>query len=146
MGSSGKWVKDGEFTSQFDRLVSKIMSDCKTPGISLAVINDESVYAKVRQTSFFKRVYAEIAQGYGFSKLPDVPVTNETLFNCGSMSKAFTAASVSMLVDDNDNYPDVQWTAPVSSLIREDFVLSDYKYTEQVTVEDILSHRSGLPK
>jgi CubicO group peptidase (beta-lactamase class C family) len=51
-----------------------------------------------------------------------------------------------MLVDDNDNHPDVQWIAPVSSLIREDFVLSDCKYTEQVTVEDILSHRSGLPK
>jgi CubicO group peptidase (beta-lactamase class C family) len=62
------------------------------------------------------------------------------------MSKAFTAASVSMLVDDNENHPDVQWTASVSSLIREDFVLSDNKYTEQVTVEDILSHRSGLPK
>jgi CubicO group peptidase (beta-lactamase class C family) len=90
MGSSEKWVKDGELTLQFDGLVSKLMSHWKTPGLSLAVINDESVCVKVRQASFFKRLYTEIEQGYGFSKLPDVPVTNETLFNCGSMSKAFS--------------------------------------------------------
>ena len=62
------------------------------------------------------------------------------------MSKAFTAAAISFLVDDNERYPDVQWNAPVSKLIRDDFVLSDSRYTEEVTVEDILSHRSGLPE
>ena len=62
------------------------------------------------------------------------------------MSKAFTAAALSLLVDDNEEYPDVQWNAPVSKLIRDDFVLSDSRYTEEVTVEDILSHRSGLPE
>jgi len=62
------------------------------------------------------------------------------------MSKAFTAAAISFLVDDNEKYPDVQWNAPVSKLIRDDFVLSPSKYTEEVSVEDILSHRSGLPE
>jgi len=75
-----------------------------------------------------------------------VPVTANTLFNCASMSKAFTAAAISLLVDDNQKYPDVQWNTPVSSLIRDDFLLSDPRYTEEVTVEDILSHRSGLPE
>jgi CubicO group peptidase (beta-lactamase class C family) len=75
-----------------------------------------------------------------------MPVTTNTLFNCASMSKAFTAAAISLLVDDNDKYPDIQWNAPVSSLIRDDFVLSNPRYTEEVTVEDILSHRSGLPE
>ncbi len=90
-------------------------------------------------------ICAEVVQGYGFAKDGEVPVTTETLFNGASMSKAFTAAAISLLVDDEKNYPDVQWDAPVSSLIRDDFVLSDSRYTEQVTVEDILSHRSGLP-
>ncbi|PMD51959.1 uncharacterized protein K444DRAFT_669634 [Hyaloscypha bicolor E] len=44
------------------------------------------------------------------------------------------------------NYPDVQWKAPVSSLIRDDLVLSDPRYTEEVTVEDNFSHRSRLPE
>jgi CubicO group peptidase (beta-lactamase class C family) len=74
-----------------------------------------------------------------------MPVTTDTLFNCASMSKAFTAAAISLLVDDNQKYSDVQWNAPVSTLIRGDFVLSDQR-TDQVTLENILSHRSGLPE
>jgi len=62
------------------------------------------------------------------------------------MTKAFTAAAVSFLVDDNEKYPNIQWTTPVSDIIRDDFVLSDPMYTEHVTVEDILSHRTGFPE
>lgn len=60
------------------------------------------------------------------------------------MTKSFVAAAVSLLVDD-ESYPDVKWSTPVSQLLRNDFVLSDSRYTEMVTIEDILSHRSGLP-
>ena len=59
------------------------------------------------------------------------------------MTKAFISSALSLLVDD-DHLVDVKWTTPVSQLIRDDFVLSDNRYTEMVTVEDILSHRSGL--
>lgn len=61
------------------------------------------------------------------------------------MTKAFTATAVSLLVDDNEQFPDVKWTTSVARLIGDDFVLSDSR-TEQVTVEDILSHRTGLPE
>jgi CubicO group peptidase (beta-lactamase class C family) len=87
----------------------------------------------------------DVHQGYGFARLLEEKVKPETLFHCASMSKAFTAAAVSFLVDDNEKYPEIQWTTPVSKIIRDDFVLSDSIYTEYVTVEDILSHRSGLP-
>ncbi|KAF4627692.1 hypothetical protein G7Y89_g10462 [Cudoniella acicularis] len=62
------------------------------------------------------------------------------------MTKAFTAAAISFLVDDDEKFPDIQWDTPVSKIIREDFVLADPWYTENVTLEDILSHRSGLPE
>lgn len=61
-----------------------------------------------------------------------------------STSKSITAAAVACLVDD-EVYPDVQWTTPVSKLLPDDFVLSDPSYTANVTLEDILSHRTGLP-
>lgn len=51
---------------------------------------------------------------------------------------------MSMLVDDNEKYPEVQWTTPVSSLIREDFVLEDEYATSHVSIEDTLSHRTGF--
>jgi CubicO group peptidase (beta-lactamase class C family) len=73
-------------------------------------------------------------------------VTPSTLFNCGSLSKAFTAAAISLLVDDNENHPTIQWTAPVSSILQDDFVLSDTQATKEVTIEDMLSHRTGMPR
>jgi CubicO group peptidase (beta-lactamase class C family) len=39
----------------------------------------------------------------------------------------------------------VQWQTPVSTLIPDDFVLPTQPLTDQVTLEDILSHRSGIP-
>lgn len=84
-------------------------------------------------------------KGYGIARSPDEKVTPNTLFNIGSMTKAFISSAISLLVDDN-HLPDVKWTTPVSQLIRDDFVLSDSRCTEMVTVEDMLSHRTGLPE
>jgi CubicO group peptidase (beta-lactamase class C family) len=53
---------------------------------------------------------------------------------------------MSLLVDDNENYPDVQWTTPISKLIREDFVLENEYWTEHITIEDALSHRTGMAR
>jgi len=86
---------------------------------------------------------AYICQAFGYSKLPDTEATANTLFDLASTSKCTTAGAVALLVDD-ENYPDVQWDAPVSKLLPEDFILPDPYLTANVTIEDILSHRSGI--
>lgn len=58
------------------------------------------------------------------------------------MTKSFTAAAVSLLVDEAS----VQWDTPVSSVLRDDFVLSDAWATEHITIADALSHRTGYPR
>lgn len=68
-----------------------------------------------------------------------------TLFYAGSTTKAFTAAIISFLVDDNEKYPQIQWDTPINQLIRDDFVLENDYATSHITIEDALSHRSGLP-
>jgi CubicO group peptidase (beta-lactamase class C family) len=85
-------------------------------------------------------------QGYGFASLPDTPITPETLFYTASTTKAFCAAGASLLVDDDEKYKDFQWTTPISRLIRDDFVLQDMYWTEHITIEDALSHRTGMPR
>jgi CubicO group peptidase (beta-lactamase class C family) len=60
-----------------------------------------------------------------------------------STSKTTTAAAVALLVDDH-NYPDVQWTTPVSKLLPDDFILPNPHLTADVTIEDILSHRTDI--
>lgn len=50
-----------------------------------------------------------------------------------------------MLVHDNDKYPDIKWDTPINQLIRDDFVLQDEYITAHATIEDCLSHRTGMP-
>ena len=40
----------------------------------------------------------------------------------------------------------MKWTTPINRLIREDFVLEDEDATSHTTIEDALSHRTGLPR
>jgi CubicO group peptidase (beta-lactamase class C family) len=88
---------------------------------------------------------ADNQQNFGHAILPSSPVTDTSLFDCASTSKSFTAAALALLVDDDTNFPHVKWNTPISHLLPQDFVLSESFYTQDVTIEDILSHRSGFP-
>lgn len=85
-------------------------------------------------------------QGLGYAVLPDTPVTPHTLFYAGSTTKSFTAAALSLLVDNSSQYSDVQWNTPISHILPDDFVLSDEWATKHITIEDALSHRTGYPR
>ncbi|MDI1493474.1 MAG: hypothetical protein OHK93_005264 [Ramalina farinacea] len=65
----------------------------------------------------------------------------------GSTTKQFTAAAASLLIDDTANASDLlTWQTPLVSQIRDDFVLQDEYMTDHTTLEDALSHRTGLPR
>lgn len=111
----------------FDEYVNKALSDWDVPGVAVAVIKgDQVVFAK----------------GYGVRKLGDAaPVNERTLFAIGSSSKAFTAASVAMLVDEGK----LKWDDPATKYLPG-FELYDPYVTRELTVRDLLSHRSGLER
>jgi CubicO group peptidase (beta-lactamase class C family) len=71
----------------------------------------------------------------------DLDVTPDTAFAIGSVTKSFTAAGIGALVDDGV----LAWDEPVRRHLR-DFELRDHVATERMTVVDMLSHRSGLPR
>lgn len=73
-----------------------------------------------------------------------MPANGDTLYFTGSTTKAFTAAAAGNLVFDNDT--ELKWSSKMADFLREDFVLSDNYYTSHITLEDALSHRSGLPR
>ena len=77
---------------------------------------------------------------------PDTPVTPDTIFYGASTTKAFVAAGLSLLIDEGKDYSNLQWTTPISQLIRDDFLLADGYSTHHVTLEDAASHRTGLPR
>ncbi|KAM3561894.1 hypothetical protein ARSEF4850_002984 [Beauveria asiatica] len=120
------------FTQDFNQYVKDLMDEWKVPGMSVAVIDDDQVYT----------------EGYGFAVLPDTPVKPETLFLGGSTTKAHLAATIAQMISSSD-YDDVfplGWDTPMSQNIRDDFVLEDEWATAHVTMEDAVSHRTGMAR
>lgn len=92
--------------------------------------------------------YTTGPQGFGFAKLPDVKATPETLWLGASTTKAFVGATLAQFIQ-NKSYPallDKGWATSISSLIPDDFVLADDWATKHVTLEDAISHRTGMPR
>lgn len=75
-------------------------------------------------------------------------MTTHTLFPTSGTTKGFTAASMAMVIDDPQKVlgqSPVQWNTPIATRLPAQFVLSDEHATTVTTVEDALSHRTGLP-
>lgn len=120
----------------FDKRVEEAMQHWRVPGLAFAVIDHHTI----------------TSHGYGVASLNGPMVTPRTVFDIASMSKSFTAAAMALLVQDSKSEQSkesgkdkkVDWTTPVNDLMPE-FVFSDETMTREVSVEDILSHRTGLP-
>jgi len=68
-----------------------------------------------------------------------VAVVSGTLFSIGSTTKALTAATLGVLVEEQR----LAWDDPVSEHLPG-FRLHDPYATREVTVRDLLTHRAGL--
>lgn len=110
-----------------DAYVNGALKTWKVPGLAMAIVrNDSVIYTK----------------GYGVQDLTHGTLVDErTIFAIGSASKAFTAASIAMLVDEKK----VELDAPVAKYLPG-FQLADPYATRELTVRDVLSHRSGLAR
>ena len=112
-------------TSSIDSLVNLTLKTFDVPGIAVGVVKDGKVIH---------------AKGYGFRSLDSkLPVDAETLFGIASNSKAFTALALGMMVDEGR----LSWDDRVRDHLPE-FKLYDAYVSENFTVRDLLTHRSGL--
>lgn len=110
-----------------DETIATWLTAWKVPGLALAVVKDgEMIFSR----------------GYGKRNLTNGDdVTPQTIFALGSGTKAFTAATVAMLVDEGK----LSWDTPVRQYMPT-FKLYDPFATEHITVRDLLLHDSGLPR
>jgi len=69
-----------------------------------------------------------------------LPVTPDTLFCVASCSKSMTAALIACLVDEGK----LDWDVPVKHYVPH-FRMYDPEADEQMTLRDMLCHRTGLP-
>jgi len=120
-------VSSAAVLGDFDRYVRESMPKWKVPGIAIAVVRNDSVV---------------LARGYGVRTIgKSESVDERTLFAIGSASKAFTAAAVGMLVDEGT----VRFEDPATKYLPG-FQLYDPYVTREITVRDLLTHRSGLER
>jgi CubicO group peptidase (beta-lactamase class C family) len=110
-----------------DGFVEGLMAEWQVPGLAVAAVKDGKVV---------------LCKGYGFRDLDNKrPVTPRTLFAIASITKSFTAVSLATLADRGK----LDWDAPVRDALPA-FRLKDQLAAERVTVRDLLTHRTGLPR
>lgn len=116
-----------EKIKEIDDYANTVMTTWKASGAGMAIAivnNDKAVMTK----------------GYGFRELGKPEKVDEnTLFAIASNTKAFTTASLGILVDDGK----LNWNDKVSKYLPE-FQMYDPWVTNELTVRDLVSHRSGL--
>ncbi|KXH84317.1 serine hydrolase [Chryseobacterium kwangjuense] len=114
-------------TKQLDDKLHALLKESNAPGFSIAIVkNSKLIYSK----------------GFGYSNIEKKQKVDEnTLFAIGSTSKAFTTGLLGILeaehklsFDDN----------PRKHLLKLEFYNS--LLNSELTIKDLVSHRSGLPR
>jgi len=112
-------------SSGIDSVAERARASFNVPGIAVAVIKDGKIIH---------------SKGYGVRSLATgLPVDANTLFGIAPNSKAFTAFALGILVDEHK----ISWDDKVRRWIPEFKLYSPY-VTEDFSIRDLLTHRSGL--
>lgn len=105
--------------------VAAVQAAFEVPGVAVAIVKDGQVV---------------VAEGFGVRELgAPGAVTSETLFGIASNSKAVTGTALGMLVEEGK----IEWDRPVVDYLPW-FQMADPYVTRELTVRDLLVHRSGL--
>ncbi len=114
------------FVPSLESYVIQAMKTFDSPGLAIGIVaNDRLVYSK----------------GFGVrSKSGAAPVDTRTLFQIGSTTKAFLAASIALMVDRGK----LHWDDRIIDLDPA-FQLQDPWVTREFRLFDLLAQRSGLP-
>ena len=122
MNLSTSHIKDETFKKIAKKLVAE-MKRLQVPGAAIGIWHQGKEYA----------------DGFGMTSVEHpLPVTADTLFQTGSISKTFTGTMMMQLVEQGK----VDLDAPVKRYIQG-FQLQDPEVTEKVTVRHLLTHMGG---
>ncbi|WP_374470208.1 serine hydrolase [Phenylobacterium sp.] len=109
----------------FDARVEAVRRQVGAPGVAVAIVENGKV---------------TLARGYGAKTLSGGDrVDSDTLFQIGSVTKGFTTAALATLVDEGK----LGWDDKVIDHLPS-FRMYDPWVTREMTVRDLLVHRSGL--
>lgn len=112
---------------EIDAIVEEALETFHVPGAAVAVVSEGKIL---------------LCRGYGLRDLEKgLPVTQNTVFPIGSNTKAFTSFLISQLVEEEK----LAWDDPVIKYLPE-FRLYTKELSSQVTIRDLIAHRTGIPR
>lgn len=112
------------FVTAFEQYIADNVAP-EVPGAALAIVADGKL---------------QVLKGYGVRQVgSDLPVTADTVFRLASVSKTIAATAAGLLVQNHL----LSWNTPVYDTLKN-VHFKDDNYGQQVTLENILSHTSGL--
>ena len=113
--------------NSIDSTYSSLIKKNKVIGTSIAIVdNGEIVYAT----------------GYGFSDLKnEIKADANTIYGIGSITKSFTALSIMQLQEEKK----LKVTNSIKDYLHELAIENPFNDGNQIYINDILSHTSGLP-
>lgn len=118
-------IAQGGLPEDFDDWIENSRKEWKIPGMAVGIVKDGKV------------VYAK---GFGEKRLGENDrVDAHTVFSIASVSKNITAAALAILVDEGK----IDWDDKIIDHIPW-FRLKDAWVTEELSIRDVLTHRSGL--
>ena len=110
-----------------DTSFQRVLKDRKAAGFAVAVVSKNKIL---------------YSQGFGYRDYENkLPVTSNTLFAIGSCTKAFTSSLIGLLNKEGK----VDYDKPVRTYLPELHFFNDY-LNDHVTLRDMMSHRTGLPR
>ncbi len=110
---------------KLDKYIKNAQKQWNIPGLAIAIVKDDKVI---------------FSKGYGVKEYSKKgKVTDKSLFAIASNTKAFTAAALSILVDEGK----ISWDDPVREYLPY-FQLYNPYVSENITVRDLLCHRAGF--
>jgi len=116
----------GNLVAEFEAYVEQSRESLSVPGAAVAIVQGGEI------------VYAE---GFGVKEIgSDDPVTADTVFTIGSLTKAMTSMMAASLVDDGI----IEWDTPLVEVMPQ-FRLSDEQATQQITLREALGMTTGMP-
>ena len=120
--SALKKIKNAKFLKVCETIVSE-MKRLKIPGVSIGIYHNGKEYTA----------------GFGVTSLENpLPVTADTLFQTGSISKTFTGTIFMRLVEAGK----IELDAPVRTYLPK-FKMADKDVAEKVTIRHLLTHTGG---
>ncbi|EKM79433.1 hypothetical protein AGABI1DRAFT_106919 [Agaricus bisporus var. burnettii JB137-S8] len=128
-------------TPDVEEFIQSVIQQWNLTGLAIAV---------VRQDPNSPTGWLQEFGSYGNAKADGTPVTPDTLFSVASNSKLFTALSTGLLISNETlkegKDVNLSWSSKAQDVFGETWGLMDEDASRGTSLQDMLSHRTGLPR